>query len=129
MTAAVKETAPSPTPKSAAPRRRAIHVDWTLVLVLLAALATAYGLFLDRSLRTDPFGPPRSPWEWLTTRQPARELATIEVVPMGARGERSWRPQVTDWLFKDSGELVKRPTGTRGADGSSVGGQDRCFAP
>ena len=47
------------------------------------------------------------------TRQPARELATIEVVPMGARGELSWRPQVTDWLFKDIGELVKRPTGTR----------------
>src|SRR3954447_14147627 len=126
MEATSKEATPSPTSKAAAPRRRTMHVDWTLVLVLLSGLATAYGLFLDRSLRADPFAPPRSPWAWLTTRQPARELAAIEVVPMGARGELSWRPLATDWLFKDVGELVKRPTGTRGAEGSSLGGQDRC---
>lgn len=64
----------------------------------LSALASLYGLLLDRSIRPDPFDPTPALWDWLANRQPHPALARLPVVPAGAFGLLIDRPADTGWI-------------------------------
>jgi hypothetical protein len=72
------------------------------LLTLALGAACVYGLFFDRSLRTDPFTASPDPWQWLSKPQPDRDLAVIPVLPMGPAGVLSWRPGSTHWIAETS---------------------------
>jgi len=69
-----------------------------LVASLVLAAASVYGLFLDRSLRSDPFARSLSLGDWLLHPQPHPALARIPVVPIGANGTLTFRPAETGWI-------------------------------
>jgi hypothetical protein len=83
-----------PPPAHAATRRLA---PWLIATAALAA-ACVYGLFLDRSIRPDPFAPSVSLGDWLLHPLPHPALARMPVVPIGAHGSLTVRPAVTGWI-------------------------------
>jgi len=70
---------------------------WLIVSLALAA-ASVYGLFLDRSIRPDPFARSISLGDWLLHTQPHPALTRIPVVPIGANGTLTFRPAETGWI-------------------------------
>ncbi|HEX9593519.1 MAG TPA: P-loop NTPase fold protein, partial [bacterium] len=82
------------TSPGAARRRLAL---W-LVTALVIGTTSLYGLFLDRSIRPDPFARAVSLSDWLLHPQPHPALARIPVVPIGAIGTLTFRPAETGWI-------------------------------
>ena len=81
--------------RGAAARRRRNRYG---AVAALFALASAYGLFLDDRLRADPFTDSPGLWVWLSHKIPHHALEKIPVVPVGARGTLTFRPQKTAWI-------------------------------
>lgn len=67
------------------------------VTALLFA-ASIYGLFLDTSIRPDPFTDKPGFLIWLAYPHPHNALAKMPVVPIGARGSFTFRPLHTGWI-------------------------------
>jgi hypothetical protein len=72
---------------------------WTSGVATLLAAACIAGI-MDRSIRSDPFTDAPSLWQWFSKPQPHPALAIMPVLPMGAAGVLSWRPNSTAWLLE-----------------------------
>ncbi len=62
---------------------------------MFTASLTAYGVFVDESVRPDPFTEPSGFWDWFAYRPSHDALAEIPVVPIGWRGILTLRPTST----------------------------------
>ena len=87
--------------RRAAVRKAAVLVFVTLVL----GLVTVWGIFVDSSLRPDPFSNFPRLWDRFRYPVPHPAMAEMPVVPIGARGELTFRPEDTSWVNSPMLEL------------------------
>ena len=96
---------------------------WALAVFLIAMLL-GYGLFLDRSIRPDPFDNSVG-WrssEWWLHSIPHPVLSKMPVVPIGARGAFTQRPTDTTWI--NSQYYPARIAGAAGSPLEAAGGSE-----
>ena len=84
-------------PSADLPRLRR-RLRFLITALLLTALLSVNGLFIDKSVRPDPFTPNPQFLDWLTKWQPHPALTKMPVVPVGTRAHFVFRPQDTSWI-------------------------------
>jgi hypothetical protein len=121
-------SAPEPTsvksrPPSVGSGRKTSRRNLFLLSILTLSLASAcvFGLFFDRSIRTDPFTKDPGLWQWLSKPQPHEDLAIMPVLPMGPAGVLSWRPRSTQWIAEKSNVRPASPPPRSAAEAFGIG--------